>query len=124
MRKTKKKIIKKKKEETWLEVKQEIRPKYIEAGITHCELYNVPIFLEAIENQLGKKQKCKQFLFLTFAHSLRRRKIAKYKGAERAFLLREVIRACSDCHQLLDSLDHDTTTKIVRYIRQQRPKKV
>lgn len=122
--KKKKKIVKKKNEETWLQVKQEIRPKFIDAGITQCELYNVKMFLDAIEEQLGKKQNCKQFLFLTFAHSLRRRKIDKFKGSERARLLREVIRACSDCHQLLDSLDHNTTTKIVRYIREQRRIKV
>lgn len=118
--KKKKKIVRKKREETWLDVKREIRPKFFEAGILDCELYNVVEFTQAVEEQLGKKQDCKIYLFLTFAHSLRRTVIKKYKGEERARLLREVIKACSSCHQLLDSLDHDTTTKIVRNIINKR----
>lgn len=101
-------------QEKWIDVKQEIRPKFIEAGITSCELYRVPEFLQAIEEQLGKTQNCTGYLYLTFAHSLRRRKIDKHDDKERARLLREVIRACQNCHKLLDSLEHDTTTTIVR----------
>lgn len=119
-----KKKTRRKKPEKWLEVKQEIRPKFIEAGITTCELYNVEEFLVAIKEQLDRKQNCKHFLFPTFAHSLRRRKIDKFTGAERAKLLREVIRACSDCHKLLDSLNHDTTTELVRLVIERRPRKI
>lgn len=116
---------KKTNQEKWIDVKQELRPKFLEAGILNkCELYNVKEFIQAIEEQLGKKQNCTQFLFLTFAHSLRRRKIDKYDGEEKARLFREVIRACQNCHSLLDSLDHDTTTHIVRNVEQNRIKPV
>lgn len=124
-RKTKNKVPRKKtkkiNQEKWIDVKHEIRPKFIEAGIYNtCELYGVPEFLEAIDKQLGKKQNCTDFLFLTFAHSLRRRIIDRYDKEKKARLLREVIRACQNCHGLLDSLDHDTTAKIVRNIRSNR----
>lgn len=129
LRKTKKKIPRKRtkkiNQEKWIDVKHEIRPKFIAAGIYNtCELYNVPEFLEAIEEQLGKEQKCTRYLFLTFAHSLRRRKIEKYDREIKARLLREVIRACQNCHKLLDSLDHDTTTRIVRNVKNNRVRKI
>ena len=99
---------KKKNQETWLQVKQEIRPKFIEAGITCCEL---------------NWENCKGCLpvFLTFAHSLRRRKIDKLDKEERAKALRRVIRACVSCHGELDSLEHDVTEKIVEKVILERP---
>lgn len=116
--KKKKPVIRKKKPETWLEVKREIRPKFEEAGIRCCELLNNLEFIVAIEKQLGKKQNCTECypLYLTFAHSLRRRKIGKHDMKTQARLLREVIRACQNCHKLLDSLYHNTTSTIVRNV--------
>jgi hypothetical protein len=100
---------KKKNQENWQQVKAELRPKFIDAGITRCEL---------------QWPRCTDRLFLTFAHSLRRRKIDKYDGKERARLFREVIRACSSCHGILDGLEHDETTKIVRQVIEERVKPV
>lgn len=108
-------------QEKWIDVKQELRPKFIAAGILNtCELYNVREFKQAIKEQLGKEQNCTRFLFLTFAHSLRRNIINKYDGEKRARLFRDVIRACQNCHKYLDSLDHDTTAKIVRNVKSKR----
>lgn len=106
--KKKRKITKKKNQETWLQVKQEIRPKFIEAGITCCEL---------------QWEHCKGCLpvFLTFAHSLRRRKIDKLDKEARAKALRRVIRACTACHMKLDSLEHAVTEKIVEQVIAERP---
>jgi hypothetical protein len=107
----KKKVVKKKKQETWLEVKQEIRPKFLEADIYCCEL---------------KWDGCKgcMVMYLTFAHSLRRRKIDKLQKEERAKAMREVIRACSACHYILDSMAHDETYQIVREVIKNRTKPV
>lgn len=104
---------KKTNQETWLQVKTEIRPKFILAGITQCELNwqwanctgSIPIYL-------------------TFAHSLRRRKIDKYDGKIRAKLMREVIRACQNCHKELDALEHTETEAIVKKIIKERVKPV
>lgn len=107
----KKKVTRKKKQETWLQVKQEIRPKFIEANIFCCEL--------GWEGCKG----CMP-LFLTFAHSLRRRKIDKLDKEGRAKALRRVIRACVACHFELDSLEHKETERIVEEIIAKRIKPV
>lgn len=99
----------------WDRVRKEIRPKFAAAGLLNiCELH--------WPQCIGAK------LRLTFAHSLRRRKIDKFKndGNEAMYELkmRRVIRACVKCHEQLDSLEHDETERIVEETIKNRKKPV
>ena len=90
----------------WDKVKREIRPKFARVGLLNvCEL--------GWEGCTGKITDR-----LTFAHSLRRREIDKYKkqGNDHEYerRMREVIRCCSiPCHAKLDARKHEETEAIV-----------
>lgn len=57
---------------------------------------------------------CLGSMFLTLAHSLRRRKI------ETEDELKQVIYACSQCHEKLDALPQEETERIVKEIIRNR----
>ena len=63
-----------------------------------------------------KYDNCLGGMFLTLAHSKRRRKI------EDDIELKEVIWGCSKCHEQLDSLPQDETERIVKKIIAKRGK--
>jgi hypothetical protein len=83
----------------WDKISKEIRPKFAAAGLLEtCELR----WDSCLANRDGIVPKA----FQTFAHSLRRRKIDKYKKSEPEEYerrMREVIRACTQCHHILDN---------------------
>lgn len=90
----------------WDRVRKELRPKFERVGLLNiCELN--------WENCLANKHGIVPQTFQTFAHSLRRRKIDKFKKTnpkEYERLMRHVIRACSQCHHELDNeLENDHT---------------
>lgn len=86
----------------WNKVRDELRPKFIAAGITRCEL---------------QWEGCEDWKNLTFAHSLRRNDIDKYRKfgdiTKYHLKMREVIRACTECHKKLDANKRPVTYDIV-----------
>lgn len=91
-----------KKSKEWSVVRKEVLEYFESIGLPQvCELQ--------YENCLGG-------MFLTLAHSKRRRKI------ENAEQLKELIYACSKCHELLDALPHNETEEIVKKIIAKRGK--
>lgn len=94
----------------WDKVKAELRPKFSGVGLLHvCEF--------ALMNSPYKSKNCTKNKYLTFAHSLRRRKIDKFKKDNDETMyekkMREVIRICQVCHQDLDAMEHEETERIV-----------
>lgn len=86
----------------WDNVREELLPKFLAAGINCCEL---------------KWSGCKLYAFRTFAHSLRRVDIDTYraKGDIEQYekKMREVIWACQPCHAKLDANKKEVTYEIV-----------
>lgn len=72
-----------KKTKAWNDVRKELIPKFEAAGITRCEL---------------QWQGCCGAMYLGFAHSRKRRHITTPEG------LREVILACTMCHNQLERM--------------------
>lgn len=94
----------------WDKVRKELRPKFAAAGLLEiCELGWKGC--KANKNGIVPKQ------FQTFAHSLRRRKIDKYKKNDLDIYeekMRHVIRCCTECHHKLDNnFEHEETERIV-----------
>lgn len=109
----------------WDKVRKELRPKFAVAGLLEtCEL--------RWENCLANKQGIVPKTFQSFAHSLRRRKIDKYKKSdpeEYERRMREVIRACTQCHheldnELEDDKHHEKAEQIIIDIIKNRKKPV
>lgn len=105
----------------WDLVRKEIRPKFAAAGLLEiCEI--------GWENCCANKYGFVPKQFQTFAHSLRRRKIDQYKKYEHdkyEVLMREVIRACTQCHSELDNptnYSHQEAEQIVKDIINNRKK--
>ena len=83
--------------------KPELKRRFADAGIVQCEL-NYP--------------KCSGTFGLGFAHSKRRRLIKNDQE------LREVIRACNSCHDILDAKPHAETRMIVKAIIRNRKRAI
>jgi hypothetical protein len=103
----------KRNEISWRHVREELRPKFIKAGITFCEL---------------RWHGCEGRAHLTFAHSLRRNDIDKYRKdgdlEQYALKMREVIRACRSCHSKLDANKRPVTYEMVRDIINKRSRPI
>lgn len=84
---------------TWNSARPKIKERFLEAGITTCEL---------------RYPGCTHADFRTFAHSLRRNKIQFREDME------EVVLACQPCHAILDAFPQDVTYEIVCYLRETR----
>jgi len=85
----------------WESVRPKVKLRFAEAGILNiCELQ--------YEGCTGN-----QFT-LTFAHSLHRDYIGTKEEME------DVIRACTNCHQLLDANEHDVTESLVHEVQAER----
>lgn len=97
------------KKEKWEDVRPTLYKLFSDAGIQSCEL---------------RYDGCKGGAFKSFAHSLRRVKIATYEGREHAEKMREVIWACTSCHKILDAMEPEVTYDIVRYIIKKREKPI
>ncbi len=67
----------------WDKIRANLKPKFADAGITSCEL-SLP--------------GCKQGLFLSFAHSKKRRDIYTQEDMEK------VILTCQSCHHFIEVL--------------------
>lgn len=109
----------------WDRVRKEIRPKFEAAGLLEiCEL--------GWENCLADKYGRVPKTFQTFAHSLRRRKIDRYKKTdpeEYERRMREVARVCTQCHheldnELTDDPYHDKAEAIIVEVINNRKKPV
>ena len=100
---------KRERREKWEDVRKELYKSFAEAGIVSCEIQG---------------PNCTGSNFLSFAHSLRRRKIARLDGKEHAEAMRCVIRCCINDHVVLDSHPHDVTEDIVKRIIKKRVKQV
>lgn len=103
----------------WDIVRKELRPKFAAAGLLEtCEL--------GWENCCMNRSGVVPKQFQTFAHSLRRRKIDIHKKYEPEIyeqLMREVIRACTQCHSELDNptnYSHEEASEIVRSVISKR----
>lgn len=103
----------------WDLIRKELRPKFAAAGLLEtCELG----WENCLMNRSGQVPK----VFQTFAHSLRRRKIDMHKKYEPDVyekLIREVIRACTKCHEELDdqtNYSQDEAAEIVRQVINKR----
>lgn len=86
---------KKSKVEEWNEIREELKQRFIKAGITVCELG----YIDCIS--------AKNFGFAwTFAHSLKRGEMIaeKIDPSRRAKELREVIYACVPCHFVIERI--------------------
>lgn len=88
----------------WQIAKEELRFKFALAGIDRCEYqgYN-----------------CTDWRFLTFAHSLRRNDIAKYKKYDIDKYnekMREVARLCATCHAEIDANKRRVSEIIICWI--------
>ena len=87
----------------WQIAREELRPKFDAAGITTCEYQGY--------NCTGWP--------LTFAHSLRRNDINKYKKYDHETYhqkMREVARICSTCHAEIDGNKRNVTYAIINWI--------
>lgn len=98
----------------WDKVRRELYPKFRAVGLLDvCEL--------GWENCLANKYGIVSQTYQTFAHSLRRKKIDRYIKSnqdEYERRMREVIRACTQCHheldyELEDDKDHAKAEMIV-----------
>lgn len=83
----------------WDKVRKELRPKFDKVGLLNiCELYNT--------KSEYRSPKCTKDKYLTFAHSLRRKAIDRFKkdGDDEMyeFKMRNVARLCSSCHAIVD----------------------
>jgi hypothetical protein len=88
----------------WQIAREELRPKFAVAGIDRCEYqgYN-----------------CEDWRNLTFAHSLRRNDINKYKKYDPDMYnkkMREVARLCTTCHAEVDANKRHVTYAIINWI--------
>jgi hypothetical protein len=79
----------------WQAAWRELKPRFERAGITHCEI---------------GYEGCTPGLYLTPAHSLKRRNISTPEE------LREVVIACCSCHQRLEELGHGKMAAEVRRV--------
>ncbi len=77
----------------WQAVWRELKPRFERAQIVHCEL---------------KFEDCTDRLYLTPAHSLKRRNITTSEQ------LREVIIACAHCHSVIEMKKECDMAQIVR----------
>jgi hypothetical protein len=74
----------------WSKVRDtELAQKFARLGITYCEFHY---------------RNCTTSLFLTFAHVNRRRHFGKVGSDERSYNIRNVARACTSCHDYLDTV--------------------
>lgn len=93
----------------WDDVRSELYPKFIAAGITSCELR-----MEGV---------CEEWP-LTFAHSLRRNDIDKLRKQgdweTYAQKMREVARLCQKCHSKVDSNKRDVSEEIILTVIRKR----
>lgn len=96
----------------WQIAKEELRPKFISAGLyDHCEYQGYD---------------CEDWRNLTFAHSLRRNDIEKYKKYDPETYnqkMREVARICTACHAEIDANKRPVTYAIICYIIYHKRKK-
>lgn len=95
------------KDEEWKLVREELKPRFVRAGITSCEA------------ELKGCIKSYNFGFgWTFAHSLKRMKITpeKVDRIKRAKEMREVIYCCVSCHQQLEAMIPDEMKNIIKTI--------
>ena len=83
----------------WDKVKKELRPRFNAVGLLNiCELWDT--------DHEFRSPKCEKNRNLTFAHSLRRKYIDKYKKndlEEYERRMREVARLCTPCHAIVDA---------------------
>jgi len=105
----------------WDKVRKELRPKFALAGLLEtCEL--------RWEGCLIRKDGTVPKPYQTFAHSLRRNAIDSYKKqgkpGEYDAKMREVIRACTECHKNLDARKRPETYDIVIDVIKNRKKPV
>lgn len=84
----------------WEDVRPLIKEKFREASITRCEL---------------RWEGCQDTVFLTFAHSLRRRRIMTKEQMEETCLF------CQHCHSLADAQKEYETYALIRKIINKRP---
>lgn len=105
----------------WDKVKKELRPKFTQAGLINtCELQ--------WEKCLANKSGFVPQQYQNFAHSLRRRKIDNFKKEYPEIYekkIREVIRTCVKCHEMLDDPtlhSHEEAEQIVIEVIQNRRK--
>ncbi len=104
----------------WDIVKRELKPKFALAGLLNvCELQ----WNDCLANDYGVVPD----VYQTFAHSLRRRHIDKYKKYEKEIYeekMRKVIRVCTICHDQLDKLPKHKTEHIVENVIASRKRKI
>lgn len=105
----------------WDKVRKELRPKFSAAGILNiCELWDT--------DHIFRSPYCEKNRNLTFAHSLRRKYIDKYKKLgnleEYERRMREVARLCQKCHAEVDANKGIVTEQVIVGIIEKRTKPV
>lgn len=104
----------------WDKVRTELRPKFANVGLLDiCELYNT--------DSEWRSPKCEKDRNLTFAHSLRRKYIDRYKKYEHDEYerrMREVARLCTSCHAIVDANKPPVSEQIIIDIIKKRKKPV
>lgn len=91
-----------KKSKQWIEARKEV--------VEHFEEIGLPVLCEA------QLEGCTRTMFLTFAHSRRRRNI------ENAEQLKEIALLCSTCHSIVDGWKPEHTEYYIKQLIDKRNK--